>query len=124
MKIVTIQEQKSQQKSIEIKLKKKKAEYTLHLKILRLLVKAPKSHRHYRGCIHQVHLVVGLELFTMQASLVNECSSVLLVTPNQLEKLLAFISEMELNMLNLHMMGRENHSVNSLCCQLMPGSEK
>lgn len=38
----------------------------------------------------------------MQASLVNKCSSVLLVTQNQVEKLLAFISEMELNMLDLH----------------------
>lgn len=74
--------------------------------MLRLLVKAPKSHRQYHGCLYQVRLVVASELFTIQASLVNECSSVLLVTPNQLEKLLAFISEMELNMLSLRMMER------------------
>ena len=38
----------------------------------------------------------------------------LLVTLNQLEKLLAFISEMELNMLSLYTAGTKNHSVNSL----------
>lgn len=38
----------------------------------------------------------------------------LLVTPSQLEKLLAFISEMEWNILNLNTTGMKNHSVNSL----------
>lgn len=84
------------------------------LQMLRLLLKASKSQRPYHGCLCQVHLVVALELFTIQSSLVNECSSVLLVTPNQLKKLMAIISEMELNMLSLYMMGMKNHSVNSV----------
>lgn len=82
--------------------------------MVRLLAKAPKSHRRCHGYLCEVCLAVASELFTIPTSLVNECSSVLPVTPNQLEKLLAFISEMELNMLSLHRMGMKNHSVNSL----------